>query len=134
MMRLYKTEFPNILDRVPIVITNKHGQSRSQEFVYSREKWYDRNEYGLYSFDMDMNYDWYRFTETCPPAAISEINNYVNKIGELSFIVWGECGVTAFINLKTKNKYKKDYYKVKEWFWENYKKMFYVANTNKYYK
>lgn len=135
MMRINKVDFPNISDNVPIVITNKHGQSEVKEFVYSNDKWYEENECGLYSFDMDMNYDWWQFTETCPQKFVSKINHYVNKIGKLDFIVCGEYGVTAFFKTNIKNIYNRnDYFRLKEWFWKKYKLVFWIVNTNKYYK
>lgn len=118
-------------EKIPIVITNKWGKSSIKEFTYTQYNWYEENDNGLYSFDIDMSYDWHESTFTCPQKYLSKINHWAKRIGTLDFCVCGEAGITVFINTFD-NKFPTHQY-LKSWFWKKYKKVFWAVQTNKYH-
>lgn len=132
--KIDKPEFPKIGEKVPIVITYKDGTYEVKDFEYFGDKWYEENNNGLYSFDLDMNYDWHMFTYRCPQVFLSKINHWVNKIGKLRFCVCGDAGLCVFIdtNKKYYNIYNIKYWRIKAWLWIKYKKSCWCVQTNKY--
>lgn len=129
-MELSKPTSIEIDELVPIVITNRHGESEIKNFRYTEHAWYEENDNGLYSFDFDMHYDWHAKTFTCPQKYLSPINHWSKQVGSLRFCVCGEHGITAFINTFD-GKFPKLPY-IKHWFWKKYKKVFWAVATNKY--
>lgn len=90
---------------INLIVTTKQGKSFNKKFIYTKYKESSNDtEIDYYNLCDICNFELTKtiYSYQCPQNVLSKINQFVKKIGELKYCIYGNHGVIAYIKVNKK--------------------------------